>query len=139
MASTILLRGIYWSFARETPASPDELISDAEDYHAGIHAPFRREDLTSKSPFKRMDVRYSFGTWVKDEEMEDGGYWTDKSLLIMLGDGEHRLTYAEILWAVHSMAFENLSDQDHHYFEGLKLLDTEYNPGVPAFEVVLGS
>jgi len=133
LKSKVLLPDTAWSFAQPIPASPELLIEAVEKYHASIKCPFDKGALTALSPLTKVDLEYDYAI------QRSSGEWEHIPVVVRVGDGTRSLSYAEILWKLHSAAHEHLHDQDHHYFEGLAPKEKDINPGVPAYEVYLGS
>lgn len=133
MKPMVLLQDIAWSFAEPTPATPEALISAIEKYNAKIKRPVNKQALTTLSAFTRLDVEYEYAV------QKQNGQWERIHAVVNVGDGTRSLSYADILWKLHTEAHKNLADQDAHYFEGLALMGKEINSGVPAYEVHLGS
>ena len=129
----MLLQDIAWSFSEPVPSSPEELVDAVESYHARLNLSFNRAELTDFSPFTCLDISYEYAVEVDD------GDWDDVSVMVRVGDGSRKLAFAEILWRLHFHAHPVLKDQDHHFFEGLALLEEEIEEGIPAYEVYLGS
>ena len=133
LKSNVLLRDTAWSFKQPAPASPALLIDAVEKYHVQIKFPFDKGALTSISPFTQVDLEYEYSV------QKPNGEWEHMPVVVRVGDGTHSLSYGEILWRLHAEAHQHLHNQDQHYFEGLAPKEKAINPGVPAYEVYLGS
>lgn len=133
LKSNVLLQETAWSFKQPMPASPALLIDAVEKYHVLIKFPFDKSALTAISPFTQVDLEYEYAV------QKPSGEWGHIPVVVRVGDGARSLSYAEILWHLHAEAHQHLHNQDHHYFEGFAPKEKTINPGVPAYEVYLGS
>ncbi|MCH8622277.1 hypothetical protein [Undibacterium sp. TS12] len=128
-----LMSNIAWSFSEPPPSSPELLVEAVGQYSKDIHFAFERHFLTDITPYRQLDIVYQYSVQQPDSN------WLDVKAVVAIGDGSHQLSNAEILWSLHRQAYAHLKDEDHHYFEGLWALKNNIRPGVPAFEVDLGS
>ena len=129
----MMMEDIYWSFEEPIPTSPEQMVQAVEKYHNTSGTPFNKGSLTAISPFSKLDIEYEYAT------QNTTGDWEYFPVVVRVGDGTHMLSYAEILWQLHSKAHQHLRDQDNHYFEGLAAKERTINSGVSTYEVYLGS
>jgi hypothetical protein len=130
-----MLSHVAWSFSEPPPASPSALVSAVvARYNANYKESFDADILTSPSPLSRFDATYTYGV------QRPSGQWDEVRVVVRIDGGANPLTYADILWQLHRRAYENLKDQDHHFFEGLtRVPGVFYEQEVPVYEVELGS
>lgn len=133
MRSDLLLENVAWSFAEPVPASPQETVDAVAAYYAKIHYLHDANDLNLLTPLLVLDATYFYGV-----QRADGG-WDSIPMVVRINGGGKPLSYADILWQLHSNAHVHLKSQDKHYFEGLSLLPTSRSEGVPSYAVYLGS
>jgi hypothetical protein len=134
MSPESILPDLLWSFMQPVPASVPEFVKAAEAYASETGYALNSAELERRFPVDRVDVEYAYH--VREAE---SGPWDERRKIVRVNADGHPLTYGKIIRDLHAAAYADLSDQDHHFFEGLFLLETEFEPGVPAYEVFLGS
>ena len=127
-----ILPDLAWSFKEPLPANPALFVSALRAYGESVKAPVVEAELQSRFPLPSLDVEYTYA------KQEDSGFWTDVPVKVRISRSAPP-TYAEVLFELHIASAEKLQDQDHSYFEGLWLLDREYEKGIPVYELYLGS
>lgn len=128
-----LLYGVTWSFRdHNNPATTSELIQAIAHNHKNMGRDDMTEILMSDSPFSKIDIAYEF------EEPVNG--YTGSAFRMATND-DQKLTYGQILMAVHMELSNALkdTDTDHIYFKGLSPIPKPLEEGVPAYLVEIGS
>ena len=134
MLPEFLFENVSWSFSEPIPKSPPDLIVGVIKYYDEVYGEiFQRELLTAKSPFIRLNVTYEYAI------QRASGKWDDIDETVRIDGNGTYLTYADILWQLHKAVYENVKDNNHHYFEGLDLSEDEDEEGVPIYKMWLGS
>jgi hypothetical protein len=128
-----LLQDIYWSFAEPVPKTPDELVTAALDYADANEASSTATKLLEALPFRDCVVQYEY--YVRAEPDD----WQAKSDQVRIVSSGPALTGAELLWELHVACHATVGQQDHHFFEGLELIDASSGVEPPVYEVHLGS
>ena len=119
-----------WSFSEPIPASPQQLVEQLDAYARMLDRTLDRSELDQVFPGDKLDVNY-YDSW-------QFSLWRTPKVIRIAAMGE-QLTYADILFRLHRRLHLELKDRDHRYFEGLYLLDRQHDPGVPVYEMYLGS
>jgi len=124
---------VAWSFAEQVPSSTDDLLKKLDAYAKSIKSKVNTRELQTVFPGKPLDVQYNYGV------QRPSGRWDTIHVVVRIKERGKPLTYAEVLLQLHEASHRHLKNDDHHYFEGLYLLDKPFEKGVPAYEVYLGS
>ncbi|MEO8418435.1 MAG: hypothetical protein ABI475_06910 [Methylophilaceae bacterium] len=128
-----LLYGVKWSFKNHSnPANTSELIQAIAHNHKDMGRDDMTEILMGESPFSKIDIAYEFFEPLNGHA---------GSAFRMATNDEQKLTYGQILMAIHmelSKALED-KDTDRIYFKGLSPLPNPLEEGVPAYLVEVGS
>ena len=124
---------VAWSLAQPIPASAEDLINQLESYAKSIETELNKRELQRVFPGKQLDVQYKYGV------QRPRGQWDTIQVVVRVKARGKRLTFAEILFQLHQAAHQHVKNDDHHFFEGLYLLERSFERGVPAYEVYLGS
>lgn len=126
-----LVNEFSWPFGRDNlPASPAALIEEIAKAEAALHADFPHEAhfeaqrLSKLSGITQLDAHFTH-------------FFQGENNTKRIGDGSHDMTFAEILWLLHS---STLKDDlgDHIFFEALYGATPEGRE-VPLFDVSMGS
>lgn len=134
MPTAKILPRLAWSFSEPIPPSAEAFVVAAVVYAQEIDSDLDRNELLQVFPGTCLDIEYAF--WIRSTE---SGPWTEVRKVVRIKADDQPLTYAAIVLRLHQAAYADLAEQDHHYFEGLYLLSHTFDPGVPAYEVYLGS
>ena len=124
------LAKLAWSFAEPVPSSPQQLIARLEAYAGRLQRKVDQRELRRVFPGDKLDVIYY------DSRQPP---WARTPKIARISGGGRHLTYAEIVFQLHNVLHEQVKDRDHHYFEGLHLMDNQRESGVPAYQLYLGS
>jgi hypothetical protein len=127
-----ILLDLPWSFKEPVAATLAAFMSDVRNYCASINMPFNESEMSARLPVASVDVEYEY--WVR----RPSGEWGSTQEVIRIRPSRAP-TYGELLYAVHAAAHPRLSQQDHCFFEGFRLLEREHEKGVPAYELLVGS
>lgn len=134
-----LLENIRWSFSEPISPSASGLIDDVSLYYKNVlHRSFDDNELASKSPLIKLDVKYNYVLEIPGVTPYDDVTWIDKYEIVRIDGNGKYLTYAEILWQLHRKIHVYVKNQNKHYFEGL-FLTNRLNEDVPLYELYLGS
>lgn len=124
-----LLMDLAWSFTASPVASQADFVEAVRAYNRQIdQAPnWRPDEVLLRCPRARVTVEY----------------WDDPGELIadLTADGGAEFTAAELLFKIHNAFAPQLSQGDHHFFEGLTLVKRRNaDPNEPpVYEVMTGS
>jgi hypothetical protein len=129
-----LMPKVAWSFAEPVPASVVELMGQLDAYAKSIKRKVDRRELQGVFPVKRLDIEYKYHV-----RRSSSGPWETLKVVARVKEQGTPLTYADILLQLHKASHKHLKEEDRHYFESLYLLERSFEPGVPAYEVYLGS
>lgn len=127
-----MLRDLLWSFDEPAPASLPLFIEALQRYALAVRQPFDGKQLQARLPANAVDVRYEYSF------EEPSGQWKDATATVRVRAASP-LSYAEILYQVHTDAAPRLQGNDHCYFEGFELSDQRLEAGVALYEMFLGS
>lgn len=126
-----LVNEFSWPFGRDNlPASPEALIEEIAKAEAALRIdladeiPFDAQRLAGLSGMTQLDARFTH--WFQGENN-----------IKRIGDGSHDMTFAEILWLLHSAILKD-DLGDHIFFEALYGA-TPDGRDVPLFDVSMGS
>ncbi len=130
----VLLDNIYWSFKEPVPNSPVNLVEAVSKYYLEVFKEHLDKTLLiEQSPFFKLNVTYTYSA------RKPTGEWQDIPMKIRIDGRGKRLSYADILWQIHKAVYENLKNRDHHYFEGLEIIQVEDENEVPLYKIWLGN
>jgi hypothetical protein len=127
-----VLPDVAWSFQEALSASYVDFLTALLEYGREASLPANEDELSSKLPFSFVDIEYEYGAQMLS------GEWKDVTEVIRLRPPQP-LTRGELLYEIHKASHGKLRDQDHCFFEGLSLVKEENEPGVPVYEMYLGS
>jgi hypothetical protein len=138
MAPEFMLEYICWSFKEPIPNSLSDLIKAIAAYHKEIgEPPLDQKLFTSLSALNQFDISYTYAR--SKPNLENGMIiWEDIPMIVRINGSKEYLTYADIFFQLHKAVHPYLKDQDHHYFEGLALLENSKEVA-PVYELYLGS
>lgn len=128
-----LMPRVAWSLAEPVPRSADDLIERLDAYAKSIKTKVNKRELRKVFPGEKLDVEYEYAVQHRT------GDWDMLRAVARVKRRRTPLTFAEILFQLHKASHRHLKNQDHHYFEGLYLLEHPLRRGIPAYEVYLGS
>jgi hypothetical protein len=124
-----LLGDVPWSFTDPPFPSREAFVQAVADYYRELEweSEWRPDEVVLRSPRVRVIVEY----WDDPGELEAE----------LTADGEKGFTAGELLFKIHNAFAPQLSEGDHHFFEGLELVETHNaNPNEPpVYEVMTGS
>jgi|GEM_PF-1221532 len=119
-----LLDNVFWTFNGDEYGSVAEFKAALDDYATRLDRPVPVEE---KIPLREIGIWLE---WItaddEDEELE---------FTLQADNGEY-FTSTELLFKVNNRVTSLLADLDHHFFEGLDLMD-EGPP--PVYDIRLGS
>ena len=127
-----ILPDLAWSFSRDIPDCLAEWEEALVAYGDDVGIPAERDSLRLVLPVRALDVQYT------DRIRGVNSEWQRTSQVVSVR-ASRLLSCGEILYEVHKAVHAKLKDQDHSFFEGLKLLDGVFEQGVPAYTLLLGS
>nr|WP_297351429.1 hypothetical protein [uncultured Caldimonas sp.] len=127
-----VLPNLAWSFKEPTPKTFSAFVAALRNYSGDIDVPFQEALLHARLPVSSVDVRYEHAV------RASSGDWQYVEELVRIRRASPP-SYAELLYGVHAKVHEKLAAQGHCFFEGFHLLGTEFEQGVPAYEMHLGS
>lgn len=122
-----IMKDIVWSF-RESYPDRVAFIDEVRDYHLAIVKStdrWRPDEVVLTAP--RVHITYEH--WEGDDQL-------DRTTTFTADDGR-AFTTGELLWKINEDAAPRLQNQDHKFFEGLDLGETEGND--PTYDMHLGS
>lgn len=119
----IVMAELSWSFIGEAYANYADF--EQELIAAQTQSDFDATELVILAPA----ISVSYEVWEEDDEVE-------KDVIITADDG-HFLSCGEIMFKLHNAVVAQLSDEDEHFFEGLKPLNLKAMP--PSYQLCLGS
>ncbi len=139
MEPDLMLEFVAWSFKESIPDSPSALIDAISVYYVEINEPepFDKKLLALTSPLKRLDVGYTYFL-PKTNEKNKLIEWERIPMIVRIDGKGKFLTYADILWQLHTAVYPYLKDEDHHYFEGLEF-SGKNKEGIAEYEMWLGN
>lgn len=124
-----LLDDVAWSFTGPPLASREAFVQAVADYYKELEwePEWRPDEVVLQAPRVRVTVEY----WDDPGELEAD----------LTADGEEGFTAGELLFKIHNAFAAQLSQGDHHFFEGLALVKARgANPNEPpVYEVMTGS
>ncbi|TAG81252.1 MAG: hypothetical protein EAZ24_04520 [Burkholderiales bacterium] len=121
-----------WSFKEPAAESIAVFLAALREYGRQIGVKINEDELSAKMGIPSIDIEYEYGIQLPN------GSWEDKTETVRLRPSQS-LTYGELLFEIHKVAREKLHDQDHCFFEGLWLTERYNEPGIPLYEMYLGS
>jgi len=123
-----LLASVAWSFSGEPFLSRTEFDAELTEYQADImkNPSWNSSELALLAP--EVVVQY--------DEWDEGDGQEGAEVTLRADDGKGFST-GELMFKVHNAFVRQLSDRDHHFFEGF--LFSAAREGVPVYQVHLGS
>ncbi len=132
-SEALVLDGLAWSLAEPVPPRMSQYVEALRAYAEDVGVYFDEKALVRKFSGQSLDVEYTI--WVREEV---GGDWHPLKKTVFLRF-QKRPTYMELLYEFHVAAFDDLSSQDHHFFEGFDFVRENPESGVPIYQVRLVS
>ena len=137
-----LLDDVAWSFTDPPFASREAFVQAVAGYYTDLEWEFewRPDEVVLRSP--RVQVRVEY--WDDPEELLPGVTFDEDTgdlVADLTAAGEEGFTAGELLFKIHNAFAPQLSEGDHHFFEGLELVkNRDANPNEPpVYEVMTGS
>lgn len=128
-----ILADLPWSFTELAAADVGSFVEELRAYGDTIHVDVDERELQTRFPGTALNVKWAY--WVREPS---DGEWRQREAVVKIRC-EERPSYAQVLFSVHAAVHSVLSDQDHHFFEGLQLVQEAGDDDVPVYEMHLGS
>ena len=128
-----IMRTVAWSFAEPTPSSPQQLAERLVEYSRSLDRKLDTSELKRSFPGGSLDATYREFMQAADGSIKF------ETRVVRIRTNERNLTFVQILFFLHQALHAQAKEQDKRYFEGLYLQDQRVEPGVPAYELHLGS
>lgn len=129
-----VLADIYWAFRGDTYSSLDEFENSVADYHKALNMQVNWHP--AETVIEKPRVRVSYMCWKVDDQSEDDDQVD--MVVDLAADNGQSFSAAELLFKLHNAVVNNLRDDDHQFFEGLRLLSPEKDTP-PTYSMHLGS
>jgi hypothetical protein len=121
-----LLADVAWAFTGAAFASQADFDAELKAYQADIMGRASWDPSQRVLGAAKVLVQH-------EEELQDGV----GGEAMLTADNDSGFTAGELMFKIHNAFVEGLNDVDHHFFEGLELVDVRL--GVPVYVVSLGS
>ncbi|MDR3014265.1 MAG: hypothetical protein LBV56_02425 [Delftia acidovorans] len=127
-----LLTDLYWSFAEPLPGNAQLMEAALREYHEGIECGIDERQLQSRLPLSGLDIIFKY------HQRSADGQWLELPAVVQIRRAIAPMP-AELLLELHFAVADLVSEQDHHFFEGLWLCEQQGSDGLPVYELYLGS
>ena len=124
-----IMRDTLWSFTGDTFDSSEAFSEAVQQYHMDITGKDTWEPDLMVLPAPRVTVAYTYFGYDDEEE----------ATIELTAANDRDFTALDLLFKIHNAVIDQLSGDDHHFFEGLSLNSAPSGNSPPLYLLDLGS
>ncbi len=126
---TVVLQDVCWSFTGAKFADRSAFESELVEYQKDI------QEIDSWDPSELAvhapQIRVQYMCWEGDDQIEP--------IITLTAENGTSFSAGELMFALHNAVVEQLDEIDHHFFEGLLLVDEKEDGKPPLYSLQQGS